>query len=183
MLIFRTEDTWNRFSRYSNRLDKSRFNLSVNEERTQKEKKECDYHWLLVIHAASNKNDRGDLDCKTVGFSSQNRFLKMRGIGVRSQVILHSYSDHPSFLFSLQTFRLTAWVLLLGKNSGSNRGIFCRHIVLSPGVKLSEILSYLVWYRHKYYGIWNLYFKTRLKWFLSPVESETILSVTDLRAK
>lgn len=131
MLIFRTEDTWNRFSRYSNRLDKSRFNLSVNEERTQKEKKECDYHWLLVIHAASNKNDRGDLDCKTVGFSSQNRFLKTRGIGVRSQVILHSYADHPSFLFSLQTFRLTAWVLLLGKNSGSNRGIFCRHIVLS----------------------------------------------------
>ena len=77
MLIFRTEDTWNRFSRYSNRLDKSRFNLSVNEERTQKEKKECDYHWLLVIHAASNKNDRSDLDVT----AKQSVFLLKIGFG------------------------------------------------------------------------------------------------------
>ena len=133
MLIFRTEDTWNRFSRYSNRLDKSRFNLSVNEERTQKEKKECDYHWLLVIHAASNKNDRSDLDVT----AKQSVFLLKIGFwrceasawGVRwfyilTLITLHFYPRSKPFVWLRGFF-------FLGKNSGSKRSIFCRHFVLS----------------------------------------------------
>ena len=172
MLIFRTEDTWNRFSRYFNRLDKSRFNLSVNEERKQKEKKECDYHWLLVIHAASNKNGR-------------SRFFFSKSVLEDARHRREASGDSTFLLWSPFIFILAPNLLFdcAGSSSRQKFRLQPEYFLSTYCVKLSEILSYPVWYRHKYYGIWNLYFKTRLKWLLSPVECERILSVTDLRAK